>query len=174
MLNIFKYENGKENEDLEDLEEQAQEPDKEDENIKKCQSENLNDTEFEQTFNSNASYEIVPNRTSENGSPAMDTYDFIENIIDCTKLDKEDDLNNYNNNESLYIAENPENKNYEEYDTNEDNENLTVIVPAELNKIDTDEKLESSQEKEEPEIQQVREKIEPKIVLFKKHSLKYI
>ena len=118
----------------------------------------LNDTEYDQTFNLNASYEIVPNKNSEFIKIASN--ESVDRIIDCSKLDNNDEINNNNNN--YYGQENDEeeeliivNKDDEEINNNDsineennqylngpiDNqedgeENVTVIVPEELNKID--------------------------------------
>jgi len=122
---------------------------------------NLNDTEFDQTFNLNVSYEIVPEeQRSTNGSQLFETYDVIEllgeNTIDCNKLqeqepevepekteiilsvaDERSDEIDENVNESL--------NEYYEPDFVEENdkepENVTVLVPEQINRIDNEEEV---------------------------------
>ena len=122
---------------------------------------NLNDTEFDQTFNLNVSYEIVPKeQRSTNGSQLFETYDVIEllgeNTIDCNKLqeqepevepekteiilsvaDERSDEIDENVNESL--------NEYYEPDFVEENdkepENVTVLVPEQINRIDNEEEV---------------------------------
>ena len=115
-----------------------------------------NDTDFDQTFNLNASYEIVPSAggsRSFRGSQVMESLevvgDFVERIIDCSKLETEDDdeIERFLSDEKM-CDETVEDGlvNYEldfegeEADFDDDNnanrENLTVIVPEQLNKIE--------------------------------------
>lgn len=116
---------------------------------------NLNDTEFDQTFNLNVSYEIVPDetyKTSVNGSQIFETYDVIElldqDTIDCNKL-TEPELEKQETDEIiLSVAEQEAEKHDEsvvEYEPDfvgeeeqddKEPENLTVLVPNELNKIE--------------------------------------
>ncbi|CAF0712537.1 unnamed protein product [Brachionus calyciflorus] len=124
--------------------------------------ENLYDTDLDQTCNLNASYEIIPNRQINNQSPQIETYDFVDKIIDCNKLGSDDEhsqvdeLNKLDNNKSILMNEI---KNYEDdFEESEENENLTVIIPEELNKVSKETKeIESEQindahTKEEEEI----------------------
>ena len=83
----------------------------------------------------------MPNRTSEIcDSPSKDLNDDVYKIIDCSKLD-DDELNLSGKMDDVLVEENVVNtngNNNEEYSSDfvEEEENLTVIVPEELNKID--------------------------------------
>lgn len=116
---------------------------------------NLNDTEFDQTFNLNVSYEIVPdetNKTSVNGSQIFETYDVIElldqDTIDCNNLTEQEPEQQETDEIIQSVAEEeaerqdesvaeyePDFVGEEEQD-NKEPENLTVLVPNELNKIE--------------------------------------
>jgi hypothetical protein len=120
------------------------------------QQNDPNDTDLDQTFNLNASYEIVNfnnnnasnNRinsetasianNNDNNSFAIDSYDIVDKIIDCNKLEAETDVNpnevdaNGANYCSLY-SQNP-NDLCEDF-MNNDDENLTVIVPEQINRV---------------------------------------
>ncbi len=122
---------------------------------------NLNDTEFDQTFNLNVSYEIVPEeQRSTNGSQLFETYDVIEllgeNTIDCNKLqEQEPEVEPEKNEIILSVADErsdeiDENVNeslneYYEPDFVEENdkepENVTVLVPEQINRIDNEEEV---------------------------------
>ena len=109
-------------------------------------TKNPNDTDLDQTFNLNASYEIIPARQSFTGSPIIDSYDLVENldvnIVDCTKLNTDDDIIQFINNKTIEDEQINENvTNYEsdfanDDEDNNDDEELTVLVPELLNKIE--------------------------------------
>lgn len=139
---------------------------------KKVNLDVANDTDLDQTFNLNASYEIIPNKNGINESQVIDTYDFVDKIIDCTKLDDGDDnlvLNDGNEvNETSLIINNDdddenENENQEEEGDGE-YENLTVVVPEEINKI-AELKLDSD-EVNEQRLEIIQEKNEIKVGVF--------
>ena len=116
--------------------------------------ENANDTDLDQTFNLNGSYEISP---TKNESP----FEIVDKIIDCSEFDNQDeneiidqepnenkieqpnhDDNYFGNNTIVFmqttttIITTDVQANQEESTNNQDNEdNLTFIVPEELNKI---------------------------------------
>ena len=126
-----------------------------------------NDTDLDQTFNLNASYEIIPNKNGINESQVIDTYDFVDKIIDCTKLDDGDDnlvLNDGNeaHETSLVINNDDDDENEEERDS--EYENLTVVVPEEINRI-AELKLDS-EEVNELRLEIIQEKNEIKVGFF--------
>jgi hypothetical protein len=116
--------------------------------------ENANDTDLDQTFNLNGSYEISPTKIE---SP----FEIVDKIIDCSEFDNQDEneiidqepnenKNDQPNHDDNYIGNNTivflqttttiittdVQVNQEEPTNNQDNEdNLTIIVPEELNKI---------------------------------------
>ena len=145
---------------------------------------NANDTDLDQTFNLNASYEIFPNNNVEIDAPNnVEPSDEIDNkIIDCNELEENESENeqemdnsdivletqsdhNLDNNQDLEkntilfmqtttttIIETQVNNETPILDTNDnaDNqvneENLTTIIPEELNKIKESEEEEASNE----------------------------
>ena len=116
--------------------------------------ENANDTDLDQTFNLNGSYEISP---TKNESP----FEIVDKIIDCSEFDNQDENeiidqepnenkieqpnhdDNYLGNNTIVFMQTTTTiittdvqANQEESTNNQDNEdNLTFIVPEELNKI---------------------------------------
>lgn len=131
----------------------------------------MNDTDLDQTGNLNASYEIIPCRQQNTQSPQIDTYEIVENVIDCNQVELDDqkcqseDLNEIDNNKSLLVygteSENDDNDLNNNNDSKNEEENLTVIIPEELNKI-TDEVSENrdieENREEKEENRQVMEK----------------
>lgn len=118
----------------------------------------MNDTDLDQTCNLNASYEIIPSRENNSQSPVIETYDIVDNIIDCNQVEVEDERlenENYNEfdcNKSIFV----DNDSKDENDSNEaQEENLTVIIPEELNRID--ERVENGKNDSEEELE-IKEK----------------
>jgi hypothetical protein len=125
--------------------------------------ENANDTDLDQTFNLNGSYEISPNKIES-------SFEIVNRVIDCSELENDDEhekendgpieiLNledkNYENKTIVFmqttttiIADIQTNVNEEESNIDQNNEeNLTIIIPEELNKI----KFQDEEEEDETE-----------------------
>jgi hypothetical protein len=99
------------------------------------------DTELDQTINLNASYEVldtmkIKQNSDENNDQKLTNEEdlnekkeeMVENIIDCSELDnpeEEEDVPE-NNNVSLFVPPGEQEEN---------DENVTIIIPSELNKI---------------------------------------
>ena len=138
--------------------------------------QNANDTDLDQTFNLNASYEIVPHKKegSDGGANSPNnleaSYDIVNKIIDCSQVDSDnEDRDNNVEKEDLNATDEatgdqknaivfmqasttiiadeeqiltepneeiPEDLNNQN-DSDDEEENLTVIIPEELNKIVT-------------------------------------
>lgn len=121
----------------------------------------MNDTDLDQTCNLNASYEIIPSRQENSQSPQIETYDFVENVIDCNQVEFDDDekcenedQNNIDNNKSIFLYQDDNCLN-ESKNENEE-ENLTVIIPEELNKIKIEDDKNETEEKIEKEQENIR------------------
>lgn len=115
------------------------------------EGKNPNDTDLDQTFNLNASYEIVPERNIFTESQIIGSYDnvneLVDKIIDCTKLDSDDELLQFLNEKNKskeklddsLVSYDDDFVNEEEQimfeDVAENDDNLTVLVPEQINKI---------------------------------------
>ncbi len=134
--------------------------------------ENANDTDLDQTFNLNGSYEISPNKIES-------SFEIVNRVIDCSELENDDvdehekekddpieilnlEDQNYENKTIVFmqttttiIADIQTNVNEEESNIDQNNEeNLTIIIPEELNKINfQDEEEEATEETDENEKQ---------------------
>ena len=95
-----------------------------------------NDTDLDQTLNLNASYEIVPIRANSSGSTS-ESYDIVDRVIDCSKAEDEYEELNEDKKEEANNSDNEHHENFfEEMNPEENEENVTIVIPEELNKID--------------------------------------
>ena len=110
---------------------------------------NNNDTDLDQTFNLNASYEIVPAKASLNSSQLIETYDVVDNLVDCNKLEFdadqfETDLLLNESVENVASIHEEANELSDSHEVQEDTEQ-TVLIPEELNNVKKIEETKSNE-----------------------------
>ena len=107
---------------------------------------NNNDTDLDQTFNLNASYEIVPAKSSLSSSQLIETYDVVENLVDCNKLEFDADQFETDSqlNESIENVASIHEEANELSDPHEDTEQ-TVLIPEQLNNVEKIEETKSNE-----------------------------